>query len=551
MKYAVCRPCGGAFHAHYVVAERSLFGAATLLLAALLGCEPAAETPEHLIQVSDASGVEDVSADVARRIETFCSDCHALPRPESFARDRWHYEVRRGYEFYAKSGRNDLDVPPLRDTLDYYRARAPEQLTFSQGGEAAEPPPVNFQQENLYLDSAAGSLPEIAQLRWAQLTDTEKPLLLASDMRYGYVVGIDLARENRSPPRFFGLLRNPGRIEVCDLDGEGTTDLVVADLGSYLPADHDRGRVVWLKANPASGDYETIELAADLGRVADVRAADIDGDGRLDLVIAEFGWRDTGRLLWMRNVSESVSEPQFEIVEIDDLPGAIGLRIHDFTGDGRPDLAVLFSQEYECVDLFVNLTEPPRPGRPSRQPPFVRRNLWSAPDLTFGSSSIELADLNQDGKLDLLFTNGDTFDNDYAAPWHGVQWLQNQGDGRFEYRRLTDMLGAYAAVPGDFDRDGDLDVVVVSRLPPKLQPANLQLAQLSSIVLMRQIAPGEFARHTLQRGSPYYPTVAYGDFDNNGAIDFAVGSGPYVAESRQSKAESHYLTVWWNETEPK
>ncbi len=31
------------------------------------------------------------------RIEAFCGNCHALPRPESFPRDLWHTEVLRGY----------------------------------------------------------------------------------------------------------------------------------------------------------------------------------------------------------------------------------------------------------------------------------------------------------------------------------------------------------------------------------------------------------------------------------------------------------------------
>ena len=58
------------------------------------------------------------------RIAAFCGDCHGLPTPDRFPRDAWYGKVKRGYEFYAESGRNDLDPPPLELTAAYYRSRA-------------------------------------------------------------------------------------------------------------------------------------------------------------------------------------------------------------------------------------------------------------------------------------------------------------------------------------------------------------------------------------------------------------------------------------------
>jgi hypothetical protein len=271
-----------------------------------------------------------------------------------------------------------------------------------------------------------------------------------------------------------------------------------------------------------------------LGRVADVRAADMDGDSQLDLIVAEFGWQRTGRILWLRNILAEGDQPRFESHPIDDRPGAIHLPVHDFNDDGRPDFAALVSQEYEAVDLFVNAGQ----GR------FNRRNTWAAPDLTFGSTGIELVDLDRDGDRDILYTNGDAFDNSVASPWHGVQWLENRGGLAFDYHRLSDMPGAYRALAADIDRDGDEDVVAVAFLPRKVQPAILRGNQQASIVLLEQTAPRKFSRHTLERGSPNYATLAVGDFDGDGDSDFAVGSGPTVAEDR---LEKHYLTVWWNQ----
>jgi hypothetical protein len=292
---------------------------------------------------------------------------------------------------------------------------------------------------------------------------------------------------------------------------------------------------VWLHHSPGKTDYEVTELAAGLGRVADVRAADVDGDNQLDLIVAEFGWQRTGKILWLRNISTEGHNPRFEMRPIDDRPGTIHLPVHDFNDDGRPDFAALVSQEYEAVDLFMNTGQ----GR------FNRRNTWAAPDLTFGSTGIELVDLDRDGDRDILYTNGDTFDNNIASPWHGVQWLENRGDLAFDYHRLSAMPGAYRALAADFDGDGDEDAVAVAFLPRKVQPASLRDAQQASIVFLEQTAPGQFSRHTLERGSPDYATLAIGDFDGDGDSDFAVGSGPTVAEVRQEK---HYLTVWWNQT---
>ena len=68
-------------------------------------------------------------------IVAFCSDCHAMPDPASFPKNAWDKEVRRGYDFYYASGRNNLTVPVFADTKHYFVARAPEALTLLEPGE--------------------------------------------------------------------------------------------------------------------------------------------------------------------------------------------------------------------------------------------------------------------------------------------------------------------------------------------------------------------------------------------------------------------------------
>ncbi|NLY00961.1 MAG: VCBS repeat-containing protein [Rhodopirellula sp.] len=470
---------------------------------------------------------------VESQIAAFCSDCHTLPRPENLPRDRWHTEVQLGYEFYARSGRNDLSPPPMHQVIAYFRSRAPAEVHFPQPVEARTTLRTKFAVEELMLDQEAGVRPEISHLRWTRLTPDGRHGLLFCDMRFGYVAFADLD-ERKASPQVLARLNHPCRAEPCDLDDDGAIDLVVADLGSSRPCDHDRGRVVWLRREKESGRYEERVLASGLGRVADVRPADFDRDGDLDLVVAEFGHYQTGGIFLCRNVAESGEPPRFEMAELDDRPGTIHVPVHDFNADGLPDFAALVSQEWEHVDAFINRGD----GH------FQLATLWAGPDLMFGSSGIELVDLDQDADMDVLYTNGDAWDNLYVSPSHGVQWLENLGSLRFAYHRLTDMIGAYRALAGDLDSDGDLDIVVVAWLPPPLLPRSVAGAPLASIVCLEQTEPGVFVRHTLQTGSPPYATFEMADFDGDGDLDFAVGPGPHVANKPQ---KTPWLTVWRNQ----
>ncbi len=501
------------------------------------GAGSASEPGEQAGTTDTAVAPETLDAQAEARVVRFCSDCHAMPQPGNFPRDRWHREVQRGYEFYARSGRDDLDPPPFRETLAYYRSRAPQRIVLPRPIEAPTRWPVKFEVQKLFMEEQAAAMPEIAHLRWAQLDAKARPLLLFCDMRFGYVAAADL-RAAKPVPRILARLDHPCHVEPCDLDGDGRIDLVVSDLGSFRPADHDRGRVVWLRAKSPKAPLEEITLASGLGRVADARPADFDGDGKLDLVVAEFGHYQTGKIFLLRNVASAGELPRFQLETIDDRPGTIHVPVHDLNGDGLPDFVALVSQEWEHVEAFLNLGR----GR------FHLRNLWAGPDLSFGSSGIELVDLDGDGDVDVLYTNGDAWDNWYVNPSHGIQWLENLGDLKFAYHRLTDLSGAYRALAGDFDGDGDQDIIAVVWLPPMAKPASLLDAPPVSILALEQTQPKTFVCHILESGAPFYATLEVGDFDGDGDLDFAVGPGPLVANALPSR---QWLSVWWNQAKGK
>ena len=216
-------------------------------------------------------------------------------------------------------------------------------------------------------------------------------------------------------------------------------DLVVADLGSSVPYDHALGRVVWLRRDEATDSYQQVVIAQGLGRVADVQPADLDGDGDQDLVVADFGLHRTGQILWLENQLADDGVATFVSRQVDPRPGTIHVPVVDLNQDGRLDFLGLVSQEYECVEAYLNhASEVPT----EQQPIFARNRLWTGPDLTFGSSGICPVDLDQDGDVDVLYSNGDAFDNSIANPSHGIQWLENLDNERFAYHRLTDLTGA-------------------------------------------------------------------------------------------------------------
>ncbi len=238
------------------------------------------------------------------------------------------------------------------------------------------------------------------------------------------------------------------------------------------------------------------------------------------------------RSLLLRNVARAGERPRFEPRLIDPRPGTTCVLVHDLDGDRRPDLLALVSQEYECVEAFLNQGE----GR------FHRKTLWSGPDLTFGSSLIDAVDLDHDGDLDVLYANGDAFDNLYVTPWHGIQWLENKGSLEFEYHRVTDLPGACRVRAADFDGDGDLDILAVAFLPSRVRRETLAPEPPASIVFLEQTAPGQFARHVLESGFACHAALEVDDFDGDGDVDFA------VAGHRSGFGECPYaLAIWWNQ----
>jgi hypothetical protein len=487
-----------------------------------------------------APGEEPVPADVAHQgdgaeVRRFCGTaCHAYPPPDIFPRATWRFEVQQAYNLFRESDLQYKGFPSQEAVARYYEGRAPVELPLVKPPPATHALPVSFRRRDFPFPERAVA-PAISHVNLVHLFDAHRLDVLACDMRQGLVLALQPYTAepawhvlySHGPDRDF----HPAHAEVVDLDRDGIADILVANLGNMTPTDAACGSVIWLRGL-GGGRYEPHTLLQDVGRVADVQAADFRGSGRLDLVVAAFGWRHIGAVYYLENQSEDRKKPRFVVHPKDDRHGAIHVPVGDLDGDGKPDFAALISQEYETIVAFLNQGG----GR------FRKETVYTAPHPAYGSSSIELTDLDGDGRLDVLYSNGDTLDPpNLLRPYHSVQWLQNRGRFPFTHHPLTPLYGASRAVAADFTGRGKKDVAAVSFLAAGGFPQRKTLS-LDAVILLEQAASGPAARHVIESTTCDHFSCAAGDVYGDGRMHLVVGSFSFAEGDRHIPA----ITIWEN-----
>ena len=518
----------------------------SLLPIAALACTGAGTSrppaaPSGPPSVLDLDGRPDLRPDAAfvGIVRRECSLCHVLPRPADLPRDRWGQTLQEMARFSlsrvglpggAESALEDMDLTPF---VRYFETRAPEALPAPAPWPPVSTGPVRFRR-HLLSPPGAVPVPIVANVRFVDLDGDGRLEIVACDMGHGLVF---LGDPERRPGELKEIARipNPVHATPVDLDGDGLLDLLVADIGFFRPEDHEKGAVVWLRQTPA-GTFEKRVLVEKLPRVTDVEPADLDGDGDLDLVVAAFGLHTRGATLLYTNETLDWKEPRFVPTPLDPRPGAIDAPVADLDGDGRLDVTVLLAQQYETVVAYVG------DGRARFEP----RTVFAAPTPAWGSTGIALADLDGDGDLDVLVTNGDTLDDATVKPYHGVRWLENRGSFPFVRHDLAALPGAHRAEAADLDGDGDLDVAVAAFLPD----VEGTRGAFASLGWLEQTRPGEFERHTLQTGQLSHTTLDVGDYDGDGDVDIVVGNfvGFTFARTGTGFGADGWVELWENLT---
>lgn len=445
--------------------------------------------------------------------------CHRYPPPDILPRSEWREEIAK-MELFRQGNpvppgppgtlsRMVVLPPDMERVLRFYTAHAPEALPAPEAWPAVSTTPTVVFARRPFAPERASKTPSVSNVRFADVDRDGKLEVVATEMSYGYVM---VGRPADPQARLLDIvadISHPAHTTLFDLDKDGRDDLLVANLGSFLPGDHQHGGVAWLR-RMEDGRYGVFEISG-FPRVADVEAGDFNGDGTPDLLVGAFGWRSTGFIGLLTNQTTDYAQPSFETRKLDERTGAIHVVPTDLNKDGRLDFVALISQQHETVVAYLN----------TGTGGFTQETIYTAPHPNWGSSGVQLVDFDGDGDLDVLATNGDSFDDFLLKPYHGIQWLEN--DGRYPYTAhpLASLAGTHRALAVDLDGDGDLDVVAAAMIALLRDGVE---RTLPSVVWLERVGPKQFTRHTLEVGMPVHASLDAADYDGDGDMDLVIGN---------------------------
>jgi len=227
-----------------------------------------------------------------------------------------------------------------------------------------------------------------------------------------------------------------------DFDGDGDIDLV--GMGSVFPE-----QIVWWE-NDGTGVFTQNYVGAIIGgfldgELRDLYAADIDGDGDLDVVTSSqsqnvFGsfTIEVGSVVWWENRGNSFSEHS--------VNAGRNVYPEDIDGDGDIDLVTTSRLENPInfmSQLRIDWHENIGNGN------FVEHNLRTAIN-DFIGITLHVADVDNDGDQDIL-TNF-------------FSWWRNNGNNNFTERIISTQPVAQIK-SADVDGDGDIDLLTNSPVP--------------------------------------------------------------------------------------
>jgi hypothetical protein len=340
-------------------------------------------------------------------------------------------------------------------------------------------------------------------------------------------------------------LRGDGCV-AADLDGNGTTDLLVT-AAAYDPARNAYDALLW---NEGDGTFTEGAKAAGIdepGWHTGAAAADVDGDGRLDLFVA--GYTDVNHplpgsqsgfpadhgavrdLLYLNEGGRRFREVgRASGLERRGLDHGLGAVFTDVNGDGRPDLYV--ANDLDPNRLYVN----ERAAGPLGFR-FVDEGGKERVDDPNAGMGIGVGDYSGDGRQDLFVTNS-------RGQLHAVYRARTglpYADARPDF---VDALGqqytGWGVTWTDLDLDGRLELAMANGAIPVTNLAE-------DAQRLRVLSTDGGAVRALDTGASAARNgrgLAAADFDNDGDPDLAVSSvGGTLQLFRNDGATGHWLEV--------
>jgi hypothetical protein len=438
---------------------------------------------------------------------TYCQSCHLFPEPGLLDKASWTNGVLPDMAAWVglkapalermPNGKivpdsNVFPPTPLlsqqewNNIVTYYAQAAPEQLRDSV------PRPVYERETKQFRVKDLPYKRRVPMTLMVDIDAATRRLYIGDAMTH------TLEALDSTGQRVFAVEFDSGPISILPR-GES---LDVALVGRLFPSDLLRGKV--LRLHPAADGMKIDKVLGDLRRPAHITAADLNGDGREDFVVCEFGNRK-GKVSWF----EGQNSGTFVEHVLLDRAGGIRSETHDVNNDGRRDIFVLMGQAWEGLYLFTNEGN----GR------FAQRAILEQHP-AFGYSYFETIDFDRDGDLDLLTANGDNGESAAPAkPYHGIRIYLNDGKNHFTERWFFPLHGAYGARAADFDLDGDMDVAAISYFP------DFQNSPEEGFVYLENKGNFEFRPATIpQHADGRWMSIDAGDLDGDGDIDIVIGS---------------------------
>ena len=295
-----------------------------------------------------------------------------------------------------------------------------------------------------------------------------------------------------------------GPVVVADVNGDGKPDIVVVNLWVGNPTNFD-GSVGVLLGN-GDGTFKPVVTYPSGGAYAEsVAVTDLNGDGRPDLVVAncsvsgstECGGTVEGNI----GVLLGNGDGTFQLVVSYDSGGqeTFAITAGDFNHDGKPDLAVA-NDGSSTVDVLLGNGD--------------GSFLAPVPLAVSGVEALAVADLNGDGKMDLIAAGG-------SAVWV----LMANGDGAFQ-PAVHYASGGYdvkSIAIADLNGDGKLDLAVANWNDPNKYDRGSVGVLLGKGDGTFQPVANYYVDAKTYANSTYVSRVAVGDLTGDGRPELVLG----------------------------
>lgn len=220
-------------------------------------------------------------------------------------------------------------------------------------------------------------------------------------------------------------------VGAADFDNDGDFDVVAVSAEEESGSMPEISETAWFEQN-SDGSFTEHLLDEDSGLPHSVFPADVDGDGNTDILVASWGGN---RIVWWEN----------------DGDGNFTENILDSNFNSPHSISAADLDNDDDLDIIA---------AGAAQTAWWRNNGGSFTRLSLGQTGGFGAfprDLNGDGRIDIIRTERADFDLD---------WFENLDGTNFAQRTIQGVFGESWSVDiGDFDRDGDNDVVAASYVP--------------------------------------------------------------------------------------